>query len=389
MLFLGVRNMANILYVGFYSLPDKDAAANRVINNAKALREAGHKVWFLDEQRDCVDNVLETKHELLGFQSWSTLRPNGFLGLLRKMTSIKQIISVIEEINNLDLIIVYNYPSIALMSLSNYCRKHDIKIASDCSEWYSGKDYNFPMSILSSVDSCLRMRLVQKNLDGIIVISSYLQNYYSKCKNVISIPPLVDISDSKWNQNKYHFDENKLNLVYTGNLGRSKETFFPIIEAIDKSINQKRIVFRVVGATKEEFLQICPNAEDRLDRMKDSIIFYGRVSHTESLRILRSSDYIIFLRDRNRVTMAGFSTKFVEALSCGTPVITTNTGDIMQYVNKLDCGYIIDDEHPLSLLLNKDTAELKSKKNSIKNTELFDFRQYVAVFKKWINDIIG
>lgn len=36
--------MANILYIGFFSLPDKDAAANRVISNAMALREAGNRV---------------------------------------------------------------------------------------------------------------------------------------------------------------------------------------------------------------------------------------------------------------------------------------------------------------------------------------------------------
>lgn len=380
--------MANILYVGFYSLPDKDAAANRVVNNAKALRDAGHRVWFLDEQQDCVNNIIETKHDVLGFQSWSALRPNGFKGLLKKMTSIKNITTVVEEIKNLDVIIVYNYPSIALIKLTKYCRKHNIKIAADCTEWYSGKDYNFPMNVLSAGDSFLRMRLAQKKLDGIICISSFLCNYYRKCKNIVFVPPLVDKREDKWISDTYAFDRNKLNLIYTGNLGKSKETFLPIIEAIDESVNKERIVFRVVGATKEEFLQICPNAEERINNMKDSVVFYGRVSHTESLKVLSSSDYIIFLRDRNRVTMAGFSTKFVEALSCGTPVITTNTGDIMRYVNELDCGYIVDNEHPLGTLLNNDIVELKAKKFSITNTDLFDYRQYISVFEKWINDII-
>ena len=380
--------MANILYVGFYSLPDKDAAANRVVNNAKALRDVGHRVWFLDEQQDCVNNIIETKHDVLGFQSWSALRPNGFKGLLKKMTSIKNITTVVEEIKNLDVIIVYNYPSIALIKLTKYCRKHNIKIAADCTEWYSGKDYNFPMNVLSAGDSFLRMRLAQKKLDGIICISSFLCNYYRKCKNIVFVPPRVDKREDKWISDTYAFDRNKLNLIYTGNLGKSKETFLPIIEAIDEAVNKERIVFRVVGATKEEFLQICPNAEERINNMKDSVVFYGRVSHTESLKVLSSSDYIIFLRDRNRVTMAGFSTKFVEALSCGTPVITTNTGDIMRYVNELDCGYIVDNEHPLGTLLNNDIVELKAKKFSITNTDLFDYRQYISVFEKWINDII-
>lgn len=380
--------VAKILYCGFYSLPDKDAAANRVINNAKALREAGNEVLFLDEQQNCDNILLNTEHNVLGFRTWSALRPKSFRRLLSKMISIENIIHLIEWVNGVDAILVYNYPSIAMLKLSKYCRKHNIKLASDCTEWYSGKDYRFPMNVLSALDSSLRMRYAQKKLDGIICISSFLSNYYKKCKNTVFVPPLVDKSEDKWISDVYAFDKNKLNLIYTGNLGKSKETFLPIIEAIEESVNKENIVFRVVGATKDEFLRICPT-EEKINKMKDSIIFYGRVSHTESLKILRASDYIIFLRDRNRVTMAGFSTKFVEALSCGTPVITTNTGDILRYVSELNCGYIVDNEHPLCMLLNNNIEELKTTKIRITNTDLFDYRQYVSVFEKWIEDIIG
>lgn len=381
--------MAKILYCGFYSLPDKDAAANRVINNAKALRKTGNEILFLDEQQDCDDRLLNTEHDVLGFRTWSALRPKSFRRLLNKMISIENIKQLIEQVNGVDIILVYNYPSIAMLKLSKYCHKHNIKLASDCTEWYSGKDYRFPMNVLSALDSSLRMRYAQKKLDGIICISSFLSNYYKKCKNIVFVPPLVDKSEDKWISDVYTFDKNKLNLIYTGNLGKSKETFLPIIEAIEESVNKDNIVFRVVGATKDEFLRICPTVEEKINKMKDSIIFYGRVSHTESLKILRASDYIIFLRDRNRVTMAGFSTKFVEALSCGTPVITTNTGDILRYVSELDCGYIVDNEHPLCVLLNNNIEELKSTKFRITNTDLFDYKQYVSVFEKWIEDIIG
>ena len=381
--------MANILYVGFYSLPDKDAAANRVVNNAKALRDAGHRVWFLDEQQDCVNNIIETKHDGLGFQSWSALRPNGFKGLLKKMTSIKNITTVVEEIKNLDVIIVYNYPSIALIKLTKYCRKHNIKIAADCTEWYSGKDYNFPMNVLSAGDSFLRMRLAQKKLDGIIAISSYLRNYYNKCKNVVFVPPLVDTDDSKWNQEKYSFDMHKLNLVYAGNLGKSKEVFLPIIDALNTSYNRQEIVLRIVGATKEQFLKMCPDAKEKIKGLENSVVFYGRVSHKESLKIVSSSDYLVFLREKNRVTMAGFSTKFVEALSCGTAVITTDTSDMKSYIQRLSCGYLIDEKITLTEIFNKDINELKEVKRNIKGTDLFDYKGYIPMFTNWIKQLLN
>lgn len=205
------------------------------------------------------------------------------------------------------------------------------------------------------------MRYTQKKLDGIIAISKYLCNYYKRCKNVIFIPPLVDKENEMWKQERYDFDSKKLNLVYTGNLGRSKEIFLPIIDAIGDSCNKDNIVLRIVGATREQFIKICPDAEKKLENLNGSIIFMGRVPHTESLKVLLSSDYIVFLREKNRVTMAGFSTKFVEAISCGTAVITTDTGDLKSYIEKLNCGYIVDNNVTLTSILDKNVIELKKK----------------------------
>ncbi len=35
----------NILYIGAFRLPNLDAAAPRVLNNAKAMREAGYNMY--------------------------------------------------------------------------------------------------------------------------------------------------------------------------------------------------------------------------------------------------------------------------------------------------------------------------------------------------------
>ena len=375
--------MANILYAGFFALPDKDAAANRVINNAKAFRDAGNTVVFLDEQNKPIEN----EHSVAGFKTWSIERPTNFFGLLKKMTSIKNIVNLVNTVNNIDIIIVYNYPAIAMLKLIFYCKTSKIKLVSDCTEWYSGKDYSFPMNILSAGDSLLRMSYVQKKLDGIIGISSYLCDYYSKCKNVIFVPPLVDKCEFIWNQDKFEYNPNKLNLVYTGNLGKSKEVFLPIIDGIINSKNKENIVLRIVGATKDQFIELCPNAEEKIKILGNSLIFLGRITHAESLKVLVSSDYLIFFRENNRVTKAGFSTKFVEAISSGTKVITTDTGDIKYYINNINCGYIVEDYHSLSILLDKDINELKQK-NELYDTNIFDYKNYVEEFSKWIGCVL-
>lgn len=375
--------MANILYAGFFALPDKDAAANRVMNNAKAFRDAGNTVFFLDEQNKPIEN----EHSVAGFKTWSIERPTNFFGLLKKMTSIKNIVNLVNTVNNIDIIIVYNYPAIAMLKLMFYCKTSKIKLVSDCTEWYSGKDYSFPMNILSAGDSLLRMSYVQKKLDGIVGISSYLCDYYSKCKNVIFVPPLVDKCEFIWTQDKFEYNPNKLNLVYTGNLGKSKEVFLPIIDGIINSKNKENIVLRIVGATKDQFIELCPNAEEKIKILGNSLIFLGRITHAESLKVLVSSDYLIFFRENNRVTKAGFSTKFVEAISSGTKVITTDTGDIKYYINNINCGYIVEDYHSLSILLDKDINELKQKNESY-DTNIFDYKNYVEEFSKWIGCVL-
>ena len=42
-----------ILYIGGFELPDKNAAAHRVVANGKALRELGYSVVFFDSNREC------------------------------------------------------------------------------------------------------------------------------------------------------------------------------------------------------------------------------------------------------------------------------------------------------------------------------------------------
>ncbi len=49
-----------ILYVGGFELPDKNAAAHRVLSNGKIFRELGYNVVFID-----VDKSLQYESDIL------------------------------------------------------------------------------------------------------------------------------------------------------------------------------------------------------------------------------------------------------------------------------------------------------------------------------------
>lgn len=378
----------NILYVGFFSLPDKDAAANRVMNNAKALRECGHNVIFIDEQVDYeYESIEQSLHIINGFETWTLKRPQNQKEYFRKMVSIQDIIKVVSIYKKIDLIIAYNYPAIALWKLLCFCIKRGIKIASDCTEWYSGKEYSFPKNILCAIDSCLRMRVVNKKLDGIICISDYLEKYYEKNKHikVVNIPPLVDKKNAIWEQKRISLDTQRINLVYAGNPGKSKENLLPIIAAINLAKKDNVFRFHIVGITEQQFIDLYPEATSLVNKMNGSIIFYGRKTHSETIRIIQASDYMIFIRENNRVSNAGFSTKFVEAISCGTAVITTNTGSLEKYINKYNLGYIVHSEKELVTVFDSLSKCMRNKSSIDDN--LFHYNNYKDAIDNWMECI--
>lgn len=82
---------------------------------------------------------------------------------------------------------------------------------------------------------------------------------------------------------------------------------------------------------KNNLLPEYPSYYKKIYELKNKIIFWGKQLHKDSLNILKSADYSIFIREKSRLTMAGFPTKFVESVSCGVPVITSDTSDLKEF----------------------------------------------------------
>ncbi len=115
-----------MIYIGGFELPDKNAAAQRVISNAKALHETGYNIILVDIDRDCEKDILETKSECFGFTRYSMKYTN------KRLISITDLIAIIKIYMNDQLYIIraYNYPGIALLKMLRYCKKIRIKIFS-------------------------------------------------------------------------------------------------------------------------------------------------------------------------------------------------------------------------------------------------------------------
>ena len=74
--------------------------------------------------------------------------------------------------------------------------------------------------------------------------------------------------------------------------------------------------------------------------------------------------------------MAGFPTKFSEAISCGTPVITNRSSNIEDYLINQN-GYLVDNLSckAISHIINIASFTFET------NSNLFDYRRYRSKMK--------
>ncbi len=390
-------NRNTILYIGGFQMPDMNAAAHRVLANAKIFRELDYEVIFLGTsprqiQTDVVNSI---KKNFEGFTYFNLPYPKGLIDWYNYLTSIshiKQFIkSSLEEMP--ESIVAYNYPSIALNCLRKFCSENSIKLYADCTEWYQAEGNIFSRTI-KNFDTNFRMKYVHPKLDGIIVISRYLLNYYKeKMSNIILLPPLVDAEMQKWTPSFKDYSFNGVELVYAGSPGTgAKDKLDKIINALTLIKRESpELIFRlnIIGITKDQYLTSF-NINSLSDEEEGYVVFSGRLPHLETIKKIKTSNYQIFIRENNLVNLAGFPTKFAESITCGTPVLTNLTSNIGDFLSDGINGFILDissDDKFLSSLrnaLSKTIEELEVMKQNCLKDNPFDYRRYISGIKDFL-----
>lgn len=355
-------------------MPDKNAAAQRVLANAMTLRELGYEITFLGPTKD-KENIVP---EFYGFKCAYIDYPQNLIQW------IKYIITFVSTRNVLkykpDYVILYNFPAVASMKILRACHKRSIKVFHDLTEWEASVGWS-PREIIRKIDINLRMRYCMKKMDGVIAISRYLYNYYSRYTNTILVPPTVDLTNIKFNRERHLAANTPVKLVYAGTGGGLKDRLDDIIYAVNEVENVK---LTVVGLTKEQYekvygkLPICHNLD-----------FKGRVSHQEAVKIVCNADFQMLIRENILKNKAGFPTKFVESMSCCTPLIATLSSNIGDYLVDGKNGFIVDGVNSLQSVLEKVSKlshdEVIVMKENCRNFTGFDYRSYKGEFSKLFN----
>ena len=353
-----MSNMGTIVYIGGFELPDKNAAAHRVLNNARAFRESGYNVVFCGTDKSITSNCTQ-KQIVDGFDSYPTAYPASTKQWVKQLLEFEHYENVISLYNDVRCVICYNLHAVPLKKVLSFAKKRGIQVIADCTEWYENKPTLNPIGLVRFVDTELCMKVLQKKCHGMIAISTYLEKYYkSHIDNIVVVPPLVDVTEQKWQQEPAQTDE-KITFVYSGQPGDTKDQIGQIIESFLKTQGVENCVFRVVGITQQEFFKTYPHFEEKKTQIDAFVEFCGRVSHTQSIKELKSADYCVFVRNSTRKNNAGFPTKFVECYTSGVGIIANNISDIK--------GYFPNDGYSILIEENTDENIAQAIKQALQN----------------------
>ena len=362
-----------VLYIGGFELPDKNAAAQRVMANAKLLRELGFEVSFIGISKD-IENAPRIVD---GFSSNPVPYPSGIKQWVHQIMTFIDTKEIIDR--RPDYVILYNYPSIASLRILNACHKHGIGVIHDLTEWEIAEGWS-PRNVIRKLDINLRMRYCMKRMDGVICISRFLFDYYKRYTKCILVPPTVDLKNPKWDRERKLTSEGPIKLIYAGTAGFGNKDRLDCI--IDAMIGKKNLELTVIGMTKEQYVEgYGKNIPESVQ-----VNFRGRVPHTEAVKAVQQSDFQTLIRDSNLKNNAGFPTKFVESMCCCTPIIATLTSNIGEYLKDGVNGFVVSDDNPLStvfdLVASLPSERILEMKKECRMFKGFDYRRYKNEFMK-------
>lgn len=370
-----------VVYVGPFSFPNGGAAAKRIQYISKSLITSGMKVTVLSGQVENINTTIDGIEVVSVRERTAEHLPR----LLKHMSYITMGSNSIRWLDSLETkpraVILYSGYTPYLLKLLKWCNKHKVKLIFDAVEWYD------PPSKIHAIHPYyinieLAMRYLLPQCDGIIAISKYLTNYYSKKQcQVITVPPTCGLPTENLS---YVYQPECVELVYAGSPGH-KDRLADIISAVQNVRAEGiEIMIKIVGLDSEQFDAY--SQKHKLEvRDLESIKLYGFLSMEDVIKIVSESDFSILVRPHQRYAEAGFSTKFVESLHCGTPVIANLTSDLGDYLNNGENGIVCNgyDQQSIESSLRKAAyikrqkiAYLKMRESAKAKAKCFHYKEY-------------
>lgn len=383
--------MKKIFYIGNFDFPNGNASGLRVLNNGFLFEKLGFNVSYIGVNNSLPFDsyIFDTKDKYGEKEYYNLPYPTSFKGWLSYNKRFKEVVSVLEQQEGLVAVIAYGSPTLSFFGkkLRDWCRGNDVRYLVDNVDWFSGFSGSLVHRLVKGIDDNYQKRILNSSSDGVIAISSFLSEYYKgKGKTTVVIPPLVNFYDNKEKFKITSTEKEPIKFIYVGvpfGIERNLDVKY-FKDRLDIAIRKLYVnksndfIFNIYGLTKEQYLTVLPKDTEILSEFKDKVLFHGKVDNVTAKKKISESDFTILLRHVNRTTTAGFPTKAVESISCGTPLITTDTSDLKKYIVDGANGFFVDLDvtNGFDEIFKMSRVEINRMKEYSYKSKLFHFENF-------------
>lgn len=389
-----------VLFLGNFNILDLNAAGRRVLGVGDIFKELGYQPVFVGVNKAADSNVLNTLTVNNGYYVFSLKASLSTLDWIKVKKTYYDYLRVIDKVGleNISYIYIYGSPvlSFVISYIFKIAHKNNIPVIGDCVDWIESTGGGIVKNLVKYIDTNYQKRYLYNKTDGMIVISSYLEEYYANHKKKTAlVPPVGDFKPTKYTLE----ERNYFRLVYAGipfptvagiEKGKMKDRLDIIINiAVELNKKGTDTVLDIYGISKENYLISVPEHGGLLEDFADKIHFNGIKNNEEIKKEIISADATVLIRDETLVTKAGFPTKVAESLCLGTPVIANAVGDIDDYLKDGYNGLIVENEpNKAADRIIKDFINKKAliKANCLSDCP-FDYKKYIDAMRKLLQDI--
>ena len=388
-----------ILYLGSRGFPfEPSAQIQRQIMISKILIEAGYDVTVICTKGIFRNNKIrfKGKYEKINYIYTSFTSKYYNFRLLRLVFTIFGRINeffyiLIQKIlsNQTEIIFFVNTKSIYLLKYYRIISKIiNAKLT------YNYVEY---VKSLSPSNSYFKNNLelfdqsVVKLSDNLICISDFLiakiQEKSSK-KSIIKIPAITDFD--KFDNIKINPKSGNEYFLYCGALAYTDIIIF-IINSFELVINNKINLIIVTNGSDVNLKDL----KDLIYRntKKEQISVLSNLEFEDLISLYKNALALLIPLRSTIQDIARFPHKLSEYTASGTPIITTNNGEIKNYFTDYENAFVASTYDPTEfakkmefVITNKELAEQVGKNGRKIGEKFFDYKNYITKISKFIED---
>lgn len=249
------------------------------------------------------------------------------------------ILFIIKNINKFDIIHIHDYRSFQTVIIHYFAKKNKIPYVLQA---HGSLPLSNGRNKIKRLYNLFWGYSILRGASRVIALTKTEEEQYIKMgvdkEKIEIVPNGVDLSEYEILpergefKRKYGLKNDEKMILYAGRLNVTKGIDL-LIEAFAETLNKLDNIRLVLLGPDDGYRSSLESLVQTLN-LRDKVIFTGFVSTNE--KIMAYVDANVFVTPK----FSGFPITFLESCACGTPIITTNNGDELDWINN-NVGYVV------------------------------------------------